>query len=288
MSDDLFGFDEPQGFGEDQNQRGDAKKTGKNGQKFIPPGPWDEFPALWDKLTVDGEELPGIATVTVERKNRYDDEKAKGQHKGTKKFSGVDAAKIKIHWYVWESTDYDDLRDKHLKKIEPDPTKDKPTSIKLGHAVLTLRKVSWVAVDKVSGPEVSDGIGKFEVDATEVDDPSTKNATGTIGPGTAKGNTRCQQLAEEYRECQQRDAKLRGDRASMDQEVYMGISPNGRANFEEDRAARVDQNTALRNQNHDRMEQIADEQRRLGCASAQVSSDPTAASATASSYSGPS
>ena len=289
---ELFGFEEPQGFGSDENQRGDAKK--KNGQqKLIPPGPWDEFPALWDRLTVDGEELPGIATVTVERANRYDGEKAKGQHKGTRKFSGVDPAKIRIAWFVWESTDYDDLRDKALKKFEPDPTKDKPTSIKLGHAVLTLRGVQWVSVDKVAGPEVSDGIGKFEIDCTEVVEPTTKNATGTIKPGqngTGKNNSpensRCQQLAEEYKECQRRDATL----AAQKRDIYKqksqgggGLVTGGATDSESSQQydQAIADNDSLRQRNNDRMQQISDEQRRLGCSQTQVSSDPSAASPTA-------
>jgi hypothetical protein len=148
--------------------------------------------------------------------------------------------------------------------------------------------VSWVAVEKVAGPEISDGVGKFEIDCAEVADPTTKNATGKLGPGTAKkDNTRCGQLAAEYKECQARDAQIAREQNRLATQTYTGMSPGAKLDFNEERDAQVQSYQDLRKRNRDRMDQIADEQRRLGCPDASVSSDPAAASATASSYSGP-
>jgi hypothetical protein len=35
--------------------------------EYIPAGPWDENPELWDRLSVAGREFSGLATLDVDR-----------------------------------------------------------------------------------------------------------------------------------------------------------------------------------------------------------------------------
>lgn len=272
---ELFGFEEPEGFDSaDENQRGEAKKTSAKGSRFIPPGPWDEFPDLWDKLTTNGQEWPGLATVEVSRANKWDTKKSKGEHGGKRGYAGADLAKVRIKIRVWEADHFDDLLNKYMAIVEPDPGKEKPDVITIGHQVATLRKVKQVTIDKVSGPDVTDGMGEIEIEATEHREPDDKNATGTAkasGNGSkgngAQGNndSRCQQLASEYRELQAKNASLQQGLIQNDQSYYMGMSPGGRADFDE---AKENRRQSLQNdqrRNEQRMSDIRDEQQRLGC-----------------------
>ena len=169
--------------------------------EYIPAGPWDENPELWDRLSVAGREFSGLATVDVDRSNKWQTKAAKGSHGAERTFGGVELAKVRIEYRVWTSEQYAELLDDLLPILEPDPTKGKRDAIAIGHAVATARKLSSITIDGIAGPKRAEpGIFALYIDATEQRPPETKNASGTAkGGGSGKPQTPCQALEEQYR-----------------------------------------------------------------------------------------
>lgn len=154
----------------------------------IPLGPWHTQPELWDRLTIGDKLVPGIATVEVDRANKWDSKKAKGEHGQEREFSGVEAAKVRIQIVYWTDEQWQEIKTEILPLIEPNPEKKKIDSLSINHEVANARKVARITVDSVKGPSVSGGLGTIDVDATEYREPSPKNATGTAtGKGGGSG-----------------------------------------------------------------------------------------------------
>lgn len=168
--------------------------------EYIPAGPWDENPELWDRLSVAGREFSGLATVDVDRSNKWQTKTAKGSHGAERTFGGVELAKVRIEYRVWTSEQYAELTDELLPILEPDPTKGKRDAIAIGHAVATARKLTSITVDGIAGPKRAEpGIFALYIDATEQRPPESKNALGTAKGGSGKPQTPCQALEEQYR-----------------------------------------------------------------------------------------
>jgi hypothetical protein len=168
--------------------------------EYIPAGPWDENPELWDRLSVAGREFSGLATLDVDRSNKWQTKAAKGSHGAERTFGGVELAKVRIEYRVWTSEQYAELLDDLLPILEPDPTKGKRDAIAIGHAVATARKLTSITIDGIAGPKRAEpGIFALYIDATEQRPPESKNALGTAKGGSGKAQSPCQALEEQYR-----------------------------------------------------------------------------------------
>lgn len=144
----------------------------------------DVDPTFWDVVKLGDKESPGLATVEVDRANKSDEKKAKGESGSTKEYSGADTAKVSIRIRYIYDIDHINFVDVILPIIEPNPEKKKVEAIAISHAVTIARKIKSITVDKVSGPnKAGDGIWEWAIEATEFREPSKKNATGTFkGP----------------------------------------------------------------------------------------------------------
>lgn len=269
---DMSTYDNPEGF-DSSEDRGEARKTGAQGQFLIPPGPWHEFPAFWDVLRMAGKDWPGIAKVdSVSRQQKWDTAKAKGSHGGTRKFAGADLATVSIVIVFWDSEQWDAIQKDFLPLVEPDPGKDKPAVLDVSHAVLEARKIKQVTVDGVDGPSVDGGFGTITIQCTEYRAPSEKNATGTAqsnqgkktNGGNSKNNSRCQELAARYEQ-------LQADNAQQQAYINTTIQLEGDSADVEDRERQIDNNNV-------EMARIAEEQRSLGCGG-QTQAKPSASGA---------
>src|SRR5688572_28043397 len=90
---------------------------------------------VWDRVTFNDVECPGLARVTVARGNKWDTKKAQGSHGAERNFKGADLASVKIQIKLWEQQDYVDFNTTILPLLEPDPGKKKPDAVAVGHAV---------------------------------------------------------------------------------------------------------------------------------------------------------
>lgn len=184
--------------------------------EYIPAGPWDENPELWDRLSVAGREFSGLATVDVDRSNKWQTKAAKGSHGAERTFGGVELAKVRIEYRVWTSEQYAELIDELLPILEPDPTKGKRDAIAIGHAVATARKLTSITVDGIAGPKRAEpGIFALYIDATEQRPPASKNALGTAKGGSGKSLSPCQALEEQYRDNRAKAAASRAKAAEL-------------------------------------------------------------------------
>ena len=175
--------------------------------EFIPYGPWNEEPDLWDTLNLGDRDWPGFAKVAITRGNKWDDKKAKGVHSMDRNFSGAEAAKVTITLAIWTSAHYAQLVEL-LPLVEPDPTstKKEPPALNLTHPQATLRKVSMVTIDKVEGLNDQDrDVRTMTIAATEYHKPlpaPTGKAGATPGganiPPTNDGE--CSYLAYAYQQ----------------------------------------------------------------------------------------
>lgn len=180
---------------------------------YIPAGPWDINPELWDRVSFDGREFLGLATVEVDRGNKWQTKAAKGSHGAERTFSGVELAKVRIEYRVWTSEQYAELVDEMLPLLEPEPTKGKRDAIAVAHAVATARKLNSITIDSIAGPRRAEpGIFALYIDATEQRPPETKNGTGTAG---GKGGTQCQQLRAQYQAQRDKAAALRAEAEAL-------------------------------------------------------------------------
>lgn len=167
--------------------------------EYIPAGPWDTNPELWDRLSLNDREFLGLATIDVDRSNKWQTKAAKGSHGAERTFGGVELAKVRIEYRVWTSEQYDELLTELLPIIEPEPTKAKRDAIRVAHAVATARKLSAITIDSIAGPKRAEpGVFALYIDATEHLPPQSKNALGTAS-GTGKPKSPCQALEEQYR-----------------------------------------------------------------------------------------
>ena len=178
--------------------------------EYIPAGPWDENPELWDRLSVAGREFSGLATVDVDRSNKWQTKAAKGSHGAERTFGGVELAKVRIEYRVWTSEQYAELLNDLLPILEPDPTRGKRDAIAIGHAVATARKLTSITVDGIAGPKRAEpGIFALYIDATEQRPPEAKNALGTAKGGSGKPKSLCEALEEQWRFNRAQAAALR-------------------------------------------------------------------------------
>ncbi len=148
---------------------------------FLPEAPWTTTRQFWDHIELNGKEVPGIATVEIERANKVDKKKAKGQHGGDKVYSGSEWAKVKIGIRILTKEAFDVFRQTILPMLEPVPGKKTPDVISIRHAVAEVRNVSAITIDKVEGPDIRDGAMEWQIDATEHSKASTEKAKGGYG-----------------------------------------------------------------------------------------------------------
>lgn len=148
----------------------------------LPPGPWHEFPELWDKCILGDLELPGLSSIEVLRQNKWDTKKSKGSHGGERQFGGVDLAKVKIETRFWTAEQWEKWLRDVFPLIEPGP-KDPSVkdAIAISHVVSDARKVAAITIDAINGPWVESGIGVIEIEATEYREPDKTNANGKAG-----------------------------------------------------------------------------------------------------------
>lgn len=143
------------------------------------PDPPQAVAEVWDRATFNEVESPGLASVSVSRANKWDTKKAQGSHGAERNFKGADLASVKIKIRLWTADDYVAFNEDILPLLEPDPGKEKPSGVAIGHAVAWARNLRAITVDSVTGPE-SDPAGfvEYDIDATEYREPEKKNATG--------------------------------------------------------------------------------------------------------------
>lgn len=159
------------------------------------PDPPQALAEVWDRVTFNDVECPGLAAVTISRSNKWDTKKAQGSHGAERTFKGADLASVKIQIRLWTADDYVAFNENILPLLEPDPGKKKPESVALGHAVAWSRSLRSITVDSVSGPDADPvGIVTYDIDATEYREPDKTLAQGKPGAGAGNGAT-CQQLA---------------------------------------------------------------------------------------------
>lgn len=183
---------------------------------LVPEGPWHAEPDLWNRVTINDVEAPGIATVEITRDNKWDEKEAKGSHGATREYSGSKPAKVRVKIVVWTADDYAELVSKILPIVEPVKGKKKIDAIKIGHAVAHARNCPNVTVDSVAGPTWSGGTATLDIDATEHSEPDKKNATGTAGAGSrVPKNANCQQLANGYDQARERANRARSERSNL-------------------------------------------------------------------------
>jgi hypothetical protein len=163
------------------------------------PDPPQAVAEVWDKATFNDLECPGLASVSISRANKWDTKKAQGSHGGERQFKGADLATVKIKVRLWTADDYVDFNENILPLLEPDPGKQKPSGVSLGHAVAWARNLRAITVDSVSGPE-SDNAGfvEYDIDATEYREPDKTNATGKASGGSSLCETIRAQLELRY------------------------------------------------------------------------------------------
>lgn len=174
--------------------------------------PWDGEEDYWDRLTLNDREWPGLARVSVKRKNKWDTKKSKGKHGGTREFAGADLAHVRIELRVWTREDWDTLTTELLQTIEPDPGKKFPETLAIQHPVTSARNCPVVTVDEIDGPSISnDGVMTLVIEATEFREPDKKNATGQAG-GVAVGKGRtCAAYAAAYSDAAAKLASAQND-----------------------------------------------------------------------------
>jgi hypothetical protein len=163
------------------------------------PDPPQAVAELWDSITFNDVQCPGVASVSISRANKWDTKKAQGSHGGERTFKGSDLASVKIQIKLWTLEQHDAFLADHLPPLEPDPGKKKPDGVTIGHAVATARNVRAITVDSVSGPEADHaGFVTYDIDATEYREPDKKNATGKATGGSSLCETIRAQLELRY------------------------------------------------------------------------------------------
>lgn len=154
---------------------------------YIPAGPWNDEPELWDRIEIGGKLCPGLAKVEIDRANKFDDKKAKGKSGANREFSGVDPAKVSIEIRIWTKDDYEEFVREFLPIIEPNTEKEKIEPYAISHQVAIDRKVKEMTTDHVKGPTmVETHIYAFTIEGEEHRPPSPKNATGTMNGSKTK------------------------------------------------------------------------------------------------------
>lgn len=207
----------------------------RNGQLII--SPWVDEDVVWDTLFIDGEEWPGLATVTVKRGNRWDRKVAKGSHGETQTYTGASNADLVIKLRIWTTDHFVAMRDL-LPTIEPEPGKEdgsKPHDIL--HPVAEIRKVKAFIVLDVDGPKPDrEGTWAFTISGAEYRQPESKGAKGNaVGGGGI-----CAQLAaiqqqqlqimstsSDFLAVANAGTKLAETQTQMTQNGCHGVSPAG-------------------------------------------------------------
>lgn len=164
----------------------------------LPLQPWSgENADLWDKITFNDKTCPGVAVVKVKRGNKFDEKKAKGSHGGGREYTGADNAKVTITIRMLSNDEDEEFNLNILPILEPAIGKKKLEAVTINHPVAATRKVASITVDDVDGPDVSNHIIQYTINATEFREADKKNASGAIS-GKKFGGNNCVELKRAY------------------------------------------------------------------------------------------
>lgn len=164
----------------------------------LPYGVADGTPHIWDKVSFNDLECPGVASVEIERTHKKDDKQAKGSNGSQVSYAGVEPAKVKVGISYLTEEEHAFFLDKVVKILDPNPDKKKVEAVKLNHAVATARNVTAITIDKLSGPSFNSGAWTWSIEATESRPPTQKNATGTFKGAPPPKDSNCQALSRSY------------------------------------------------------------------------------------------
>jgi hypothetical protein len=181
-----------------------SSNSSSAGAVYIELPPWHT--SDWDTGVFDDQVVPGLIHVEIDRGPKWDRKPVKGQTGETQTFGGWNNADMKIRVRTWTTSQYEDFLARIVPILEPDPGKDAPKEIRIGHPTASARKVESFRVAKLKGPiaNFKDGYTEWDIDAFQ----AIKKAPAPKGPPGQPGATPCQKLRKEYEFWQQKCATL--------------------------------------------------------------------------------
>lgn len=161
---------------------------GTAAREFIEPPPWHT--ENWDTGHFDGEEVPGLMTMTPKRGPKWDRKPVAGQTGETQTFKGWNNADFKIEIRTWTRAQYDDFISRILPIIEPEPGKEAPKEVGIDHPIARARKIESFRINDIEGPkaEFDKGYTVWTIDAFQA-----LKKVPQKGGGGGPGQTPCQQ-----------------------------------------------------------------------------------------------
>ena len=150
---------------------------------------WDETPGHegltqqvneWDRVTIGGQTMPGLAHVEAKPQCKTDHKDAPGSHGANPTFHGYKPAPVTITLTVWTPAQWNDL-ETAIKRLWPAATKQKPKPVDVYHPALAVVSIKSIVIMGIDTPKD----GKFHgskvitIHAVEFLPSSGKPATTT-------------------------------------------------------------------------------------------------------------
>ena len=163
---------------------------------------WEDAPEQWDKVTLQGVQLPGIATVEHVLGRKQDVQSPPGSDGANIRDKGYEPARITITLRLWTRDDFNALDQSNLAAILQAGRQRVPLSIV--HPVLNQDGIRQVIFSSKTGLKPSAMKGMWEVQLTFYQHkPPTpapaqgagSQATGSVGNRSSFGQTPAEQAA---------------------------------------------------------------------------------------------
>lgn len=137
---------------------------------------WNEDPASWEGVVLNGTRLPGLSWITGSMGIRVSRKKVGGVHGHTVIQFGYEPGKLSVKLVLWTKQHLIDWV-KQLETLRPKPGRGQPSVVSISHPSTQMMGVSWVEVIN---------IGLLEQDEPSMDSFNCKlELRESISPPTA-------------------------------------------------------------------------------------------------------
>jgi hypothetical protein len=108
-------------------------------------------PGAWDRITIAGKKLPGLAIVNADSQFKVDPKKSPGKSGATPTFHGRRPADIDIQVIIWTEDQLDELTEQLVVLWPAEPDRKKPQPVDVYHPSLALLGIKSMYLTQVSG-----------------------------------------------------------------------------------------------------------------------------------------
>lgn len=155
----------------------------------MPAAPfWQDDYDSWDRVSIAGQLMPGLAMVTGDISRKLDVKSVRGRDGARVKDGGYQPGKISIEIRINTREDFDALQPR-LDAINPRQRGTARTPVDIAHPSLVLLGISSVYIEKIGAPKLDKDTLTVKIDALEWTPQPRRTARAGATAGAATPDT---------------------------------------------------------------------------------------------------